>query len=134
GDNPVGSLVESNGALYGVTRWGTFSGYGAIFKYSFSTQNVSGPYQFPQNNSARNGLSTGPNNLLYGTVSVSNNTHAEIFSFDPANNIYTSLMLSNYPMLTPYGLAFDGSLTFYSMGTLNNTTLFKFRIDSHQLN
>jgi uncharacterized repeat protein (TIGR03803 family) len=134
GDNPVGSLVESNGALYGVTRSGTFVGYGAIFKYNFSTLNVSGLYQFPQNNTAKTGLSTGPNNLLYGTVSISIFPHAEIFSFDPVNNIYSSLMTSNYSMFTPYGLAFDGSLTFYSMGTLNNTTLFKFRIDSHQLN
>lgn len=110
GANPFGGLIESNGALYGMTSNGGAYYFGVLFAYDMASSayakdldfsgSVNGAY--PEGN-----LVQASNGKLYGmTASGGSKSLGVLFEYDPASGIYSKKQ------------DFDGSTGAYPSGSL----------------
>lgn len=116
---PQASLIELNGALYGLTTRGGINDSGVLFRFDISTGTYTKKLDF---NSSTNGkypygsLVQTPNGKLYGITKEggSNSDGGVLFEFDPGLNIYSKkINLSSVGCANVYGslvLAEDGNL------------------------
>jgi uncharacterized repeat protein (TIGR03803 family) len=93
---PNGNLTLAvNGMLYGVTYYGGANGSGTIYSIDTASGLVSIVYNFLDNGVGGTGPSgsmvAASNGLLYGLCVWGDSSKGCIYSFDPANNIYTTL-------------------------------------------
>lgn len=97
---PMGSFTEVNNKLYATTSLGGTGNSGTIFTYDLATNTYSTIVNFtgasaPYYGSMPVGISLlhASNGLLYGTTSISGlNNNGTLFSLDPANNNYSTII------------------------------------------
>lgn len=140
GSNPVGVLTEAtDGMLYGVTSEGGVCNYGVIFRYDFSSGQLSRERCFDWIDGADpvDGMIKASNGILYGmTHAGGGNGDGVIYSFEPGTGVYT--MLHEFSTAAhggkPSGRLFqDSNGDLYGMasagGLHGSGILFKYDID-----
>ncbi len=144
GAEPLGSLVEYNGILYGMTYSGGKHTEGVIFSFNPMDSAYTDLHDFDLTGGIEpyfGNLILANNNKLYGmTYKGGNNSQGfgVIFSFDPANNEYTDLYNFNDTIgANPYGSLLQatngklyGMCHFTSPLTERSGTIFSFDPDS----
>lgn len=90
GGQPRGKLTQAlNGKLYGITTEGGSFGYGTIFEFDLSTNELTKKIDFDDQN-GRNpygSLLLASNGKLYGTTRFVGSYKGSIFEYDPDNNL-----------------------------------------------
>ncbi|GAA4400860.1 hypothetical protein GCM10023187_14450 [Nibrella viscosa] len=125
GANPNGSLTEYNNKLYGMTFSGGANGVGVLFSYD----PVTGTYLKLRDFTGTSGSTPGANphgsltvygNKLYGMTRLGGASDAGVlFSYDPANDVYSPLTYFTFNQVVNGVLQGDGtnprgSLTLYN--------------------
>ncbi|HTA26246.1 MAG TPA: choice-of-anchor tandem repeat GloVer-containing protein [Bacteroidia bacterium] len=106
GNSPVGDLTVYNGILYGMTYQGGTGSGGVIFSINPTTDvyTVLSNFGTGTNNGyhPQGSLTVSSTGLMYGTTSTGG-THGlgNIFSFNPAGNVYTNLYNFNAGGIEP---------------------------------
>lgn len=123
---PYGSLIEgANGLLYGVAFGGGSMGYGVLFSFNTSNNQILVLHNFDGvNGSAPYGTLLEVNGVLYGTTSQGGmNAYGVIFSYNPTANTFNKLHdFDDATGRSPFGnvmIASDGN--FYGL-TINGGT------------
>lgn len=124
---PMGSFTEINNVLYATSSLGGTGGSGTLFSYDLSTNTFSTLVNFTGTSSPYYGstptgvkLLYASNGLLYGTTAFSNlNNSGTLFSFNPTNNAFSTLVNFNGTTLggAPYGGVIEVNNKLY--GTTN---------------
>jgi len=137
---PNGSLIEaSNGKLYGVTKWGGSTNWGALFEFDPLTGILTNVYDFIHPNGAWpvGGLMQASNGMLYGITSYGGpyNNYGVLFEYDPTGR-GTYTVKVNFEHTTernPEGRLIETSTGILyglskSGGTTSHGTLFEYNI------
>ena len=104
GNSPYSTLLYAGGVMYGTNMYGGANGTGTIFKFtpSVSTFNLTVMHDFkvwPEGSNPVEGLSVGPNGMLYGTTySGGSDNGGTVYSIDSANNFTTLYKFSIIPL------------------------------------
>jgi uncharacterized repeat protein (TIGR03803 family) len=91
GGRPLGSLVEANHKLYGLTSRGGDADQGTLFEYDLSTGNLTKKIDFDDDRgiSPFGTLVLANNGRLYGVTSMGGEyNEGVLFEYDPANNTF----------------------------------------------
>ncbi|MBL7935963.1 MAG: T9SS type A sorting domain-containing protein [Bacteroidia bacterium] len=135
---PMGGFTEINNVLYATTSIGGTGGSGTLFSYDLSTNTFSTLINFsgtslPYYGSTPSGVTLlyASNGLLYGTTAFSGlNNSGTLFSFNPTNSAYSTLVNFNGTTSggTPYGGVIELNNKLYGTtnfgGTNNFGTIF----------
>jgi uncharacterized repeat protein (TIGR03803 family) len=125
GSDPEGTLMESNGILYGITAHGGESNLGTIYSFNLASGVLQAQYHFTRiSNSTQEvyGLTEGLDKKLYGTAQLwQGDQVAVIFQFDPARKSFS--VVHEFTMLNG-GLPNRGRLTLLPDGTLTGLTAY----------
>jgi uncharacterized repeat protein (TIGR03803 family) len=135
---PAGSLIESNGKLYGVSMWGGANGSGVIFSFDLSSLTLAELKDFEDADGTNPvSLMQAADGKLYGITSAGgSNNLGVIFSFDPATESFAKLFDFDEPEgASPYGdliQSADGKLygTTVSGGLFSSGIIFSFDVSS----
>ena len=134
GRSPVGSLIEDNGKLYGMTSFGGSNNDGALYEFNPATGNytVRVNFDFP-NGALPEGDLVVFNNKMYGLAQAGGaNSDGVIFEYDPSTNTYTKKIDLHSPTT---GYVARGTLTVHNNklygvaqagGTYNAGTIFEY--------
>lgn len=124
GSNPRCTLLQgTNGKLYGTTYNGGFNS-GVIFSFDISTGTYNNLHAFNWTSGASRpgrGLIQYTNGLMYGVAQGGGGSDGKIFSFNPANNTYTTV----FNFLGPLGGDPFGKLIHSTTGKLYGMTIGK---------
>jgi uncharacterized repeat protein (TIGR03803 family) len=96
GYQPWGSLIASNGLLYGMTQFGGTHDFGVIFSFNLSNNIYTDLHDFNDSDGAnpQGNLIQVNDSIFYGMTSAGglpNYQFGVIFSFNPKNNIYKKI-------------------------------------------